>query len=182
MNISSVLEIVFFIAMIVSLIVDTILSAKWNRMYFTAGLPLLSIRIPVWPRKNDLPSCPDLEKQFHSGWGPSLVFRELDTNVYAFREKMLEFRLFDSSPVMHGMLYFDSDTGQVFVKGHANWFILCFVLMASMVASKMQEPVIALGVLVLVLGVCYWIQYRRYSKVAAYAAQAWSSETLSPGK
>ena len=82
---------IFFSILILSLLVDIVLSGTWNRMYFTSGLPIFIMQIPVSRRHINIPLSSRFEKQFRSKWTSALVFREIDLNTYGFREKFFDF-------------------------------------------------------------------------------------------
>ena len=169
-----------FIVLVVSGLVEAVLSGAWNKMYFTSGIPLFVMRIPVELRHSTIPSVRQLEARFYSSWASSLVFKEIVLHTYGFREKYFEFRLVGYSPVMHGILVFDHNSNEVVVKGFLNWFTLSFSLIwlsGVVVSSFSSFPLIGLGFILffaLLMGLLYSIQYYRFSKVAAFAAEAWS--------
>ena len=176
---------VFSSVLILSLLVEPILSGTWNKMYFTSGLPIFVKRISVGLRQTNIPLASRFEEQFQSGWQGSLVFREIEPSTYGFREKFFQFQFGRITPLMHGYLFFDNINNQVVVKGFANWTILWFSLICLSIAGPiaiMSFPefslvtLIALGsitFLCLFTGVLYWIQYDCFSKVATFAAQEW---------
>ena len=89
---------------------------------------------------------------------------------------------------MRGLITFDTENGQVIVKGFANWNALIFSLVWLGLPTIYFIPIwsneglvssllILLGVIgfyILVMGSLYWIQSSRFSKVALFAAQSWS--------
>jgi hypothetical protein len=163
-------------------LIELVLSGIWNRLYFTKGLPLLVLRISVGNHYSNIPSQAQLEAPFRANWVQSLVFREIDPDKFAFREKIFQLRLFSYSPTMHGLLFFDRDNDKVVVKGFANWFMVLFFLMGIIGAINTDNPFTifaSLLLLVLLFGILYLVQFYRYSKVADFAAQAWSRHHLS---
>ena len=175
---------IFFSILILSLLVDIVLSGTWNRMYFTSGIPIFIMRIPVSSRHINIPLSSRFEKQFNSKWTSALVFREIDLNTYGFREKFFDFRfIFHYSAVMHGMLFFDSTNNQVVVKGFANWFELCFAFVwigsigMNSVINFPEFTLIALAFIIIFFlgfGLLYSIQHHRFSNVAKFAAEEWT--------
>lgn len=174
--------------LILSAAIETVLCGTWNRMYFTSGLPLFVMRIPVERSYTNIPLSSRFEKQFHSPWTSALVFREIDSNTYGFREKLFESRfIFRYPSVMHGMLFFDSVNNQVIVKGFADWSNLCFslILIASFLLKGVTNfPDFALIALFSIFifflgdGLLYSIQHFRFSNVATFAAQEWTRKHL----
>jgi hypothetical protein len=176
------------------MLADIILNATWNRMYFTTGLPIFIMRVPVNSQHTGIPhnsirlsadiqpNTPDysrLKEEFQSDLVGSLTFKEIDTNKFGFREKLIQFRLMRYSPLMHGLLIFDNDNSQVIVKGFINWFPLCLSLVWLIPVITSSDHIISLGFIVffiLVMGLIYGIQSSRFIKVATFAAQAWSGQ------
>ena len=169
-------------ALIGFLIIETVLSGTWNRMYFTVGLPIFIMRVPVEFRHSNIPSSSHLEEHSRSTLVTSLVFKEVEPNTYGFREKAFEFGWrFHYPSLMHGMLFFDFDHNQVVIKGFANWFMLCFSLIWIGGVFLEYEPLVALVfvfVFSLFIILLYSIQYDRFSKVIKLAAEAWSRKHI----
>ncbi len=175
-------------------LVEIILSARWHKIYFTVGVPIFVFRIPVQAHHTNTPSCLLLNNNFRSSGlirNTSLLFKELDANSMGFRETLLQFGR-DYS-IMHGLLVFDSKNSQVIVKGFFDWVILYFSLLwilggpiswlLSLILSgkpMLEEPIwfVALGysIIFVILGVFCSIDYLRFSRVAKFAAQAWSRQ------
>jgi hypothetical protein len=174
--------------LILSLLADIFCAVTWNKTYFTSGLMIFVKRIPVNRRHTNIPHSSLFEEMFHSNWVSSFTFKELDGSTYGFREKMLQFRLMRYTPVMHGLLTFDTDSGQVIVKGFANWYALAFsliwlgmpvlfLILNWSIKSITFSLLTALGAIVslsLIMGILYWTQSSRFSKVASFAAKSWA--------
>jgi len=164
--------------LIACLIIEMILSGTWNRMYFTMGLPIFVMRVPVDLRHSNIPPSSQLEEHLPSALLSSLVFREVEVNTYGFRENFFEFGWrFRYPSLMHGMLFFDFNNNQVVVKGLVNWFWACFSLIWVSGALLQYEPMIALiFIFVYTLGMAllYSLQHERFSRVTRLAAEAWS--------
>jgi hypothetical protein len=166
-----ILGIIAFGLIILSILADTVLSATWSRTYFTVGLPIFIMRVPVDFPHTNIPQRSLFEAQFQSNLVASLTFKEISSNEYGFREAHFQFRLFGYSPLMHGLLIFDYENSQVVVKGFINWFTLCFSLIWLSIAMFMIPFVLFF---IILMGCLYLIQLSRFSKVAAFAAEAWS--------
>jgi len=167
-------------SLIALLLVETLVRVTWNSWYFTKGLPILVLRVSIVPQQNNIPSPIQLDANFKSVWVSSLVFREIEPNAYGFREE-LGIQFFRYPPVMHGMLFSDRNNNQVVVKGLMSWFSICISLVLLGYLIQNPEPIIILTTLflfVLLIGIPYWIQYYRFSKVIEYAAQMWTRECL----
>ena len=180
MDIDDILGLSMLGVLLLTGLVEVILSGTWNKTYFTTGIQIFVIKIPVELRHSNIPSSQKLEARFYSSWSSSLVFNEIESHTYGFREKLFEFRLVRYSPIMHGILVFDRETNEVVVKGYVNWFILAFSLIwlgGVLLSSIPSFPIIALGFIlffVFLMGLLYWIQHNRFSKVAMFAAETWS--------
>ena len=177
------LELIIFGMFILSVLVDLILSELWNKTYFTSGLPLFIKKIPVGIPRTNIPPLSRFETEFRSSWTSSIAFKEIEQNIYGFREKSIEFRVIRYSPLMHGMILFDFDNNQVIVKGFVNWSILCFSLIwiggvvLIVTAKSSASFLIVLAFIVfftLILGILYLIQYGQFTRVAEFAAKEWA--------
>jgi hypothetical protein len=166
---------IFIGAWLVVAVVETALASGWNRTYFTAGLPLYIRRLPVSGFSFAPLDTAKLEAEFSATFtGKSLVFKELDDHLYAFREKVFEFRWVGTknTDVMHGVLAFDLTQQQVIVKGYANWMALAVIpLLAGMglTMGSLGWWLVPIGVIV--LGIGYAFQASRFNKVAQRAAE-----------
>lgn len=161
------------------LLVDLILNSTWNKTYFTTGVVMFSRKIHVDKRHSNIPLPSRFNSQFQSGWTNPIAFREVEHNIYGFRETILAFRLFRYAPQMHGMLVFDFTNNQVIVKGFLNWWGVCELLMGIGVGLLFLDLIftsIILFIIIFVFGISFWIQYYRYSNVATFAAKAWTRE------
>ncbi|HEX8990267.1 MAG TPA: hypothetical protein VF784_01190 [Anaerolineales bacterium] len=165
-------------AFLLSTLAEAALRAAWSRAYFTGGLPLVVLRIPVPSHHRNLPSVGRLEAGFGSAWISSLVFREIASNTYAFRTRYFELPLIRVGALMHGMLLFDPDNSQVVMKGFANWDLLCFSIIWPGVFLLPPEFVLfklaALGFFALVIASVFLFDIPRYTRVAWFAAEAWA--------
>lgn len=162
-------------AWLVVALAEATLASAWNRMYFTVGLPIFIRRLTVNAFSFAPLDTAKLESEFSATFtGKSLAFKELDDQLYAFREKIFEFRWFGSknTDVMHGILIFDPTQQQVIVKGYANWSsIMVIPLLAGlgMTMGSLGWWVIPIGLVA--LGIGYAFQANRYGKVAQKAAE-----------
>ncbi len=187
-NIDNIIGFSAFSLLIVSLAVDTFCSLTWNRMYYTSGLILFVKRIPVNYWHTNIPDQSQLETMFRADWFPSFTFKEFDGLLYGFHEKRYQFRLISYAPLMHGLLTFDASDRQVVVKGFANLYPVAFGLMwwgvlvsifllnwsSESMAFDLLIILVGAGVFfILLIGLLYWVQSSRFSRVASYAAEAW---------
>jgi hypothetical protein len=188
-----------FGALLITWVVEMILSGRWHKKYFTVGIPIFVFHIPVKNPRANIPSCILLENNFKSSGivirNTSLLFKEIDVNTVGFRESLLQFGRMYS--VMHGLLIFDAKNGRVIVKGFLDWTFLCFAILWIIVGLPIwlpgSEPVwvtalfplwlVALlyfGILFINIVISCSIDYFRFSRVAKFAAQAWSRQNGVP--
>ncbi len=167
-------------AFLLSTLVEAALRLAWSRVYFTGGLPLIVLRIPVPSHHRNLPPIGRLEAGFASGWISSLTFREIASNTYGFRTRFIEGPRVRIGALMHGMLLFDVDRSQVVMKGFANWDLLCFSIIWPGVFLLPSEfalfKLAALGFFALVIAIVFLFDIPRHSKVAWFAAEAWARQ------
>jgi hypothetical protein len=159
--------------------IETILRAAWNKMYFTTGLPIFLLRIPVETHYSNIPSSHQLETHFHSTWWTgSLVFKEIESDTYVFREKFFEFRMFALryAPIMHGLLIFDRSNKQVVVKGFANWtaLLLGLIFLVGIALAPFPDIFLFLFFIFILFGLLYSLQHYRFADVAKFAAETWT--------
>lgn len=173
--------IIAFGVLLLFLMIDTVLSTLWNKWYFTNGLTLFTMRIPVNDHHTNIPSKLTLETQFSSLWFGSLAFKKISPNSYGFCQEFLTSGFMRSWPIMHGLLIFDDVNNQITVKGFANWFPLVFLLIgfSIFVMNVFSNPIgtiVFFGFFILAIGVSYAMQYSRFSEVADIAFEAWARE------
>ena len=156
--------------------VEEALSIGWNRIYFTMGLPIIVLQVPVESYHTNIPSVPRLEAQFRSAVTGSVVFRQIAPGTYGFRGKLFDFALFRVG--IHGMLFFDREKGRVVLKGFAGLgelllylFLLTIVLL---IPTPWFERLLPFSCIGLFIGIPYLIDLRRCAKLASFAASAWS--------
>ena len=168
---------VLFAGMLVAL-AEIGLSTAWSKMYFMFGLPVFVKKIPVNIHRAEIPPKDIFTTRFHSVWASSIGFKKIGPNMYGFREKTFQIKLFSYTPVMHGLLVFDHANHEVVVTGFANWFalgfsLLWFILLMPPLFTDLPAALSFVLFSILVMGFLYAIQYSRFSEVADVAAQAW---------
>lgn len=102
---------------------------------------------------------------------PSLVFEEIGPGEFDFRGKVFQFSLLSYSQIIHGYLKIDRDSGIIRVVGFLYWGILAFVLSFLMMSHYTFS---FMPILVLILGVLYFIQKALYDKVGKFVFE-WNS-------
>jgi hypothetical protein len=110
---------VIFLAAFVVWVVELILSVTWNRFYFSVGLPIFIRRMPVVARR-----IAPLDIDIMKTELPVLLFKEMGTNLYAFRERFFQLYMGRSglTGAMHGIVVLDQTGRQVVVKVFFPWY------------------------------------------------------------
>jgi hypothetical protein len=164
--------------------VEAALSIWWNRTYFTRGLPVMSLQIPVVSYHTNLPAVPRLEVQFRSVLTGSVVFRQIAPDTYGFRGKLFDFALLRVGG--HGMLFFDRGNSRIILKGFMGLGeLLLYLFLLILLAGGLLNPtpwierLLPLGCVGSMIGIPYLIYLRRCAQVANFAASAWA-RTYSP--
>jgi hypothetical protein len=177
-----ILEKIIFVALIMSLFADIILRSAWNKTYFTIGVPIFVMHIPIKAQYKGIPFQYLFEEEFQSSWPflPPFAFKKIDFQIFGFREKFFQIRSL-YIPLMHGLIIFENDKKRVVVKGIANWFTLWLILYLSLTWFNLliSFPVHITGsttFIILLLGIFYSIQYFRFSKVCKFAAEMCSTK------
>ena len=192
MTIEDIIGIIIVGILVGLLLADLIFAATWNKTYFTSGLTVFVQQIPVNHYHTNIPSKTLLEKKFHSNVISSLMFKEMDTSSYGFRDKLFQFKWIRTPDLMHGLLIFDTDKSQIVVKGFTNWFTVAFSLLYTgvplwnvVLILSGEEPLGSLlfylgifGFFILMMGIMYLFQASRFSKIASYAAESWARKHL----
>jgi hypothetical protein len=159
-------------------LVEHSLYGGWNRVYYTHGLPIVIRRIKVTTYHQDIPPVSLLQAQFRSTLIGSLVFQQIDPNTYGFRRRFFESALFPDN-LMHGMLFFDRENGEVVLKGFINALVPMLVLAVG-VFSVLGPftgllKLLPLVLVALVIGIPILMESRRCVMLAHFAASAWST-------
>lgn len=178
---SEILGNIVFAALWISLFADLVLRAGWNKLYFTLGVPIFIMRVPVKNQYQGVPYQYFLEEEFDSMWFASLAFKAVDSRSYGFRERYFQPRFLKYIPVMHGLIIFEQDKNRVVVKGMANWFLLWLVLYFSLSQFNLLQdfPIDIAGphlLIIMVFVILYLVQSWIFSKVGRFAADLCSSK------
>jgi hypothetical protein len=159
-------------------ILEGILSATWNRIYFSVGLPVFVTEVPVAHAPQATPTAAEIERLFKDGLLVPLTFHRGSANAVFFREKLIDFSVrLRYTPTMHGRLVFDHQKATVTVLGIANWFSLLFLGVAAFLAPRSPfMRAFALFAISLEVSI-YALQFSRFRRVATSAAARWSEDT-----
>jgi len=160
------MEVLILILMVVA-IAEIALSGRWVPFYFLKGIILFKKSFCFAETPDVSPD--DLTTRFSRGVVTPIVFYPLDEDLIAFREKMLSFRLFNYTPVMHGLIRVDRERREVSVTGYANWFALlfAFIFPAVFLANSPGKTVFffVIPFLLFLFGSLYAIQCFRFTKI-----------------
>ena len=169
------------ITLIIALLADLFFRLAWNKIYFTVGLPIFVLRIPVVTRYKGIPFQYLFEEEFrnNSPWR-SFLFSKIEDRKIGFREQFLEIR-YSYVPLMHGLLIFENDKKQVVVKGFANWFTIWLIINLALagfgISGFFQLHVTSsIAFIFLLSAVFYALQCYRFSKVGKFAAEMCSNK------
>ena len=180
---SETIKSIILIALIISLLADFVLRASWNKIYFTFGIPIFVMRVPVNKSFKGVPYQYLFEEEFRFTWfAPALSFKVNGARKIFFREKFFDPPIrYRYLPIMHGVISFEHDKKRVVVTGLANWFPLWLMAYIALVWFNLTEllPVQITGstvIIVVLLVVFYLIQYVRFSRIGKYAAELCSSK------
>ena len=158
---------VLFGVLVLTALIEMLLSVRWNRTYFTAGLPIFVGRVPRPGGIADV-SLEELADKTKTALGAAMLYRRLDPDVIAFREQVAGARL-HYTPIMHGVIRYDAVEGVARVTGLVNWFAPVFLL--TLVVAVRDDATFLLF-LAGMFGLLYLLQAARYRRVAkALAAQ-----------
>lgn len=162
---------VSIIVLIVVAIAETVLNSRWVPFYFLHGIPLFKKTVTLVETTNLSPD--DLTTNFSQGITTPIVFFPIGENVIAFREKMISFRLFHYTPVMHGLIRVDSERREISVTGFANWFALLFAITfpAAFITNSPAKSELGFVIpfLFILFGSLYAIQYYRFTRILGEA-------------
>jgi hypothetical protein len=143
-------------------IVEIILSAKWNPSYFTFGIPIFVRRVERSTRLDNVP-LEKLTKSAATMAAAPLLFERLGPNTIAFREKAFAGSM-HYSPIMRGLIKSSVEEAAVTVVGLVNWSVLAVLIYFIAVLGwhfRELAPVV-IGV----FAILYFIQAVRFSRVA----------------
>ena len=145
-------------------IVEGVLSWKWNRSYFTFGLPIFQRRVE---RRGGLAGLDldELQKRCATAAGAPMMFQPLGPNEIAFREKPMG-GLIHYMPLMRGVIRHRPEEPTVVVAGLVQWYILALAAILSWAALRWHAMVVVvyLGAAIAIL---YLIQGVRFYRIAS---------------
>jgi hypothetical protein len=143
-------------------IVEYVLSWKWNRSYFTFGLPIFLRRVE---RRNGLAGLDleQLQKRCATAAGAPMMFQPLGPDLIAFREKPMG-GLVHYMPLMRGVIRHRPEESSVVVAGLVQWYFVALAVILSWgLRANMMVVVVYLGA---ALAILYLIQGLRFYRIA----------------
>lgn len=141
------------------LVAEVIASVRFNRWYFTTGIPIFLRRIDR-PGGLDDVSFETLQKGTATAAGAPLLFRRLDANLIASREKVFAGGIL-YFPLMRGLIRRDPGEPSVKVIGLMNWTFVALIAAPVIAFGKdarfaLPYVALAMAILYLIQGVRYW--------------------------
>lgn len=148
--------------MLAVVVAEIVLSAKWNRTYFTVGLPIFQRRIERLEGLTSV-SFDDLQRSAATVAATPLVFHRLDANHIAFREKPFGGTM-HYTPLMRGVIRYKEGEASVVLQGLMNWSFIALTLAFVIVLRKDFRHIAVY--FAVPFGVLYLIQGMRFNRVA----------------
>ncbi len=174
----------FFGLFLVTFIADAFLSRQWGKAYYTTGFPLLVWQVPVMPASGTVPEMWYLQQQFEFLPIGALVFNEIAPNTYGLGLELRPFAPMRFTPLVHGMLVFDTVRKRVIVRGFLNWMALLhlsvWVLLVIVIPDCRARAGVVAG-LVALIGPVVWAQLYAFRAAARFAAATWSGKRAPTG-
>lgn len=157
------------------IVAEMVLSIKWNRTYYTVGLPIFLKRVETTRSLDDL-SFEELQKCTATAAGAPLVFQRVAPDAIAFRDRPLAGFL-HYAPLMRGVIRRREGEAAIVVAGLVNWSFLAFILVFGLLLGRHVVDVLpmfllAFAVLYLIQGVRYWRLSRGIAAGQAQGATA----------
>jgi hypothetical protein len=143
-------------------VVEIVLSAKWNRFYFTVGLPIFWRRVDRVIGLQDQ-SLHELLQVATTVAATPLLFRRLAPDLIAFREKAFGGSI-HYMPIMHGVIRRRPEEATAVVLGLVNWYIVALILMFAILMGA--DFVGVAPYLLAAVSIVYLIQSVRYGRIA----------------
>ena len=131
-----------FIVLVMLDIVELILSGIWNKFYFTKGIPIYKAKYQLTQNENEKSLYLLLEETFKSNRMLSkFKCHQFNEGFIGFREKMFDFGIgFKYSPLMHGLIRFNTVTMEIEIYGYLNWFLPVFLILWLVLILQILFP------------------------------------------
>ena len=169
------MESLFIFNFVFIALIEAIVSSRWYAGYFQVGIPLYSKSYRFKGTANVPIGEVALNEAFKKGFTSTFVFKEIEPNIFAFRERFFEFKLISYTPLMHGRLEINQRTREIRTIGLVNWWIIAFILTFMINSGGVFEVI---PFMALLLGVLYLFQKTKYDKIGKFAYE-WNSRDWS---
>jgi hypothetical protein len=147
---------------LLALACDTVFLAWFLRPYFRHGLLVYRRSFKSSGPLPAFASLPCLQDVAHSTVAPPFRVRLFDASALGFRESLFHFRLFNYTPLMHGLIELNPPTGTITVSGRLNLSPPVFAAWAAVFFGGRGDWS-GVAFLAVLLGLLYSIQYYRFS-------------------
>lgn len=169
----------FLTLLLIVLCVEWILQITWSRPYYTTGILLFSCEREFPAAMSTIPDDQDLEEGLRETRFRDLLFRSLDEECVAFRQKTWSNGRVWYGSIMHGHILFDLDRSIVSVRGYLDWRLV--VMPFVLVLFPMTGVDIGVGFILfffavsaLLLTRVYRYQNKQFTALADAVADTWS--------
>ena len=161
-----------FVLLLIVVLVEVRLSGTWNESYFRKGAILYRKTFDFAGLSIDGSSIEAVEKHSRDSIWPSFLFRSIGTNVYAFREDLLDrpFSKFSYLPIMHGTIRLIHDRPAIVVTGLGNWYFLALLMLLIYVALSSNDSLSLIGSVPVFL-LCYAGQAARFFRLGRMVSE-----------
>lgn len=145
---------------------EMVISSMWLPAYYQYAIPLFRKEYPLTMMPDLAAQIPELEQKLkRSAWRPSIVFRALNANEIAFRNK------FGTRNAMSGLIRLEPNQGRMRISGHLYWtFFLTPILFLVMMLMFPISAFFLLFILVIFV-MTFGMQRYQYGKIAAVIAE-----------
>jgi len=170
---------IFVLLTFATAIAEIIMSGRWLPFYFRNGIPLYlkSFQVMEPPTL----SADDLSRKFSSGIAAPIIFHRIRNDEIGFREKAFSFRLFNYTPIMHGLIHVDQSKYTVKMVGYANWttiiFPIAFLSIDYSFSQRQPTHPPTTLFLVAIFAVLYLIQFIRFNRVFKFLEDKFSGKS-----
>jgi len=160
---------------ILSGVIEFILSGTWNGTYFRRGIPIFKRKyFAASPLQK--PKGSELQLLLAGKFPQKVLVNEFSPSEYGFRYTF--FHLGQGPiPVMHGMLNWDESAHLVTVTGFANWSVITVTVLLSSMLLVMPVSLFLLAIAgFLIMG--SWLYYsdsKTFKLVGEIASKSWES-------
>jgi hypothetical protein len=148
-------------------------SSLWLPAYYQYAIPLFRKEYPLMTVPDLAAQIPELEQKLkRSAWRPSIVFRALNANEIAFRNK------FGNRNAMSGLIRLEPNQGRMRISGHLYWtfFLMPILFLVMMFVFPFSGFFLLFMLAVFVM--TFGMQRYQYGKIAAVIAETAVSTSL----